>query len=144
MPSLRLCVITKHEAKAMIENIDIDAHKRAAVGVAALVAVIVGLSIVASEFGRRSTAQLANYSDGALNAEGVLAEVRNMPQNIYGYAGGMARNVAAAAKWSEEEWTVAINAVSELRQKNEKNNAAREDNSNGAWQPPEEIRGNPN
>lgn len=128
----------------MIENIDIDARKRAAVGVAALVAVLVGLSIIASEFGRRSTAQLAtNYSDG-LNAEAMLAEVRNMPQNIYGYAGGMARNVAAAAKWSEEEWTVAINAVSELRQKSEKNEAAREDNFNGAWQPPEEIRGNPN
>ncbi|MBG0798636.1 hypothetical protein IYX23_13250 [Methylocystis sp. L43] len=129
----------------MIENIDMDARKRAAVGVAALVGVLVGLSILTSEFGRRSTAQLGtNYSDGALNAEGMLAEVRNMPQNIYGYAGGMARNVAAAAKWSEEEWTVAINAVSELRQKNEKNNVARQDDSNGAWQPPEEIRGNPN
>lgn len=129
----------------MIENIDMDARKRAAVGVAALVAVLVGLSIVTSEFGRRSTAQLAtNYSDSALNAEGMLAEVRNMPQNIYGYAGGMARNVAAAAKWSEEEWTVAINAVSELRQKNGKNEAARQDDFNGTWQPPEEIRGNPN
>jgi hypothetical protein len=132
-------------AKAMIENIDMDARKRAAVGVAVLVGVLVGLSIIASEFGRRSTAQLAtNYSDGALNAEGMLAEVRNMPQNIYGYAGGMARNVAAAAKWSEEEWTIAINAVSELRQKNGKNEAARQDNFNGDWQPPEEIRGNPN
>jgi hypothetical protein len=132
-------------AKAMIENIDIDARKRAAVGVAALVAVLVGLSIIAAEFGRRSTAQLAtNYSDGSLNTEAMLAEVRNMPQNIYGYAGGMARNVAAAAKWSEQEWTVAINAVSELRQKNERNETAREDNSNGAWQPPEEIRGNRN
>ena len=128
----------------MIENIDIDARKRAAVGVAALVAVLVGLSIIAAEFGRRSTAQLANYSDGSLNTEAMLAEVRNMPQNIYGYAGGMARNVAAAAKWSEQEWTVAINAVSELRQKNERNETAREDNSNGAWQAPEEIRGNRN
>ena len=51
----------------MIEHIDMDARKRAAVGVAVLVAVLVGLSIIASEFGRRSTAQLAtNYSDGVL------------------------------------------------------------------------------
>jgi hypothetical protein len=74
----------------------------------------------------------------------MLAEVRNMPQNSYGSAGGMARNVAAAAKWSEEEWTVAINAVSELRQKNGKNEAARQDKLDGDWQPPEEIQGNPN
>ncbi len=129
----------------MIENIDIDARNRVTVGVAVLVGVLFGLSIIASEYGRRSTAQLAtNYSDGALNAEAMLAEVRNMPQNIYGYAGGMARNVAAAAKWSEEEWTVAINAVSELRQKNGKDEAARQDDFNGDWQPPEEIRGSPN
>lgn len=62
----------------------------------------------------------------------------------YGFAGlpGLAKNVGAAAKWSEDEWRVAINTVKELRQKDEENRATRSENPNGVWQPPEEIRGN--
>lgn len=131
----------------MFETIETQQAKRAAIGFAVLVAVLMGLVIFVSEFGHRSPTRLtALDTNDTIDGQSILSEVRRMPQNIYGYAGlpGLAKNVGTAAKWSEDEWRVAINAVNELRQKNDESSRAAGDGlQNGLWQPPQEIRSNP-
>lgn len=129
----------------MIEKIEKTEAKRATLGLAALIAVLAGLSMFVSEFGRRSTAQLtATGASGTAGGQTLLSEIWNMPANIYEFGGarGMARKVVEAAKWSDEEWRTAINAVNELRQENGKSKARSDRNWNGVWRPPEEIGGN--